>query len=133
MYCVHCGAKIEDDSHFCTFCGQRVSLQNAVPSGVEFDNRYIWALATVPLFVSWIIAELWGDHTWVTGIVVLLNIVFIELDVNALKRIGKDAGSWLWLGIVLVPLYLFIRASKTDKNYAYGFVWCGMFLLDLML
>lgn len=97
------------------------------------DNRFVWALATIPIFVSWFIGAIFGMQALTMIITIILNVLFITLDIKVVKNTGKNAESWLWLGIVLVPIYLFIRASKTDKNYGYGIVWCVMFLLSMAL
>lgn len=103
-----------------------------MPSSV-IDNRFVWALATVPILVSWIIEELFGVPELATIVTIILNIVFISLDVKALEKAGKNVESWLWLGVVLVPLYLFMRASKTNKQYGYAITWCIMFLVDILI
>lgn len=103
-----------------------------IPNNVV-DNRFVWALATVPILLSWIVEELFGVPRLAIIVTVVLNIVFMFLDVAALGKAEKNAGSWLWSGVVLVPLYLFIRASKTDKQYGYAITWCLMFLVDILL
>lgn len=135
MFCVHCGSKIEDGCNFCPNCGQKAQAPYSVSTVTNdtIDNKYVWALATVPILTSWILAEILGASILVTIVTIALNVAFLSLDIKVLKNAGKDAESWLWLGIVLVPLYLFMRASKTDKNYIYGIVWCGMFVLDLII
>ena len=97
------------------------------------DNRFVWALATIPIFVSWFVGAIFGMQVLTMIITIILNIVFITLDIKVVKNTGKNAESWLWLGVVLVPIYLFVRASKTDKNYGYGTVWCVMFVLSMIL
>lgn len=97
------------------------------------DNRFVWALATVPILVSWFAEELFGVPVLASIVAIVLNIVFISLDVKTLEKSEIHAESWLWLGIVLVPLYLFMRASKTNKQYGYAITWCLMFLVDLLI
>lgn len=110
-------------------------LQSTVPTMPKdkVDNRFVWALATIPILASWIITGFLGASQVITIITIGLNIAFLSLDVKALKKSGINAESWLWLGMVLIPLYLFMRASKTDKKYAYGITWCAMFLLNLII
>ena len=110
-------------------------LQNVVPQMPDeiINNKYVWALATVPILVSWFVQAIFGIGTLTTVITIALNIAFITLDIGEIKKAGKNADNWMWLGVVLVPLYLFMRASKTDKKYAYAITWCAMFVIDLFL
>lgn len=161
MFCKHCGKQIEDNTRFCPFCGgkaadntntgkETISADNKITDGGnmksnsanqlsiadnEMTNKYVWALATVPILASWIVIWLFGisGYQLATLTTFGLNIVFLSMDVKMLKRCGKDAGKWLWLGIILVPVYLFMRASKTDKKYSYGIAWCVMLLLDIIV
>lgn len=111
----------------------RMLYSAAPPVPAEaLDNRYVWALATIPLFVSMLLDGFFGYQEEFTLIVIILNVIFLSMDIKAMESGGKKPESWVWLGIVLIPVYLFLRASKTDKNYAYGFVWCAMFLIDLL-
>lgn len=161
MFCKHCGKQIEDNIKFCPYCGGRAvddtevfketgskasddttynkvitetgSNQLKTADG-ELSNKYVWALATVPILVSWIVVWLFGISalSLSTTVTLFLNFIFLSMDVKMLKSAGIDPGKWLWLGIVFVPVYLFMRASKTDKKYSYGIVWCVMFLIDLI-
>lgn len=101
-----------------------------MPKGMISD-KWQWALATAPLLSSFILAAMGlGAITLITTIG--LNCLFLSLDIKELKKNGYEAESWLWLGLLLVPVYLFIRASKTNKRYAPGIVWCALFVLDLI-
>ena len=151
MYCANCGTRLTNGSKFCSNCGTKVSASTPPPPDQQqyqqyqyhqynnqtqaapvpdMDNRWVWALATVPIFVSWLVDSIFFIFPiFGTIVCIILNIVFFTLDEKALKQRGIIPDTWLWLGIVLVPVYLFVRASKTDRNYAYAWVWCGMFLL----
>lgn len=145
MFCTNCGKELTDDMVFCPVCGRNqinhpvnnpgnrqvyYPVNNAAE---EVDNRYVWALATIPIFISWVIPMFVANSILITIVTWILNMIFLTLDVNALKKSGRDAGQWLWLGIVLIPLYLFMRASKTDRKYAYAITWCVMFAIDLLI
>lgn len=102
----------------------------SMPKSVVSD-KWQWALATVPLLSSFILTALGlGPITIFTTIA--LNCLFISLDTKELKKHGYDAEAWLWLGLLLVPVYLFVRASRTSKQYAPGILWCVLFALDLL-
>lgn len=103
-------------------------LPNDVVSG-----KYAWSLATVPILISWFV-EFIGFPFWVVTIsTISLNIVFLMLDSDELNKSGINVNSWMWMGIVLVPAYLFVRASKTNKKYGYAITWCLMFVADLLI
>jgi hypothetical protein len=62
----------------------------------------------------------------------ILNATFVALDINELKNKAFAPEGWIWFGFLLVPIYLFIRASKTNKKYGYAITWCILFALPTM-
>lgn len=111
------------------------NIKDVVPSVPDnvVSSKYAWTLATVPILISWF-AELIGFNALIVLIcTVSLNIVFLMLDKSELNKVGIDVNNWMWMGIVLVPAYLFVRASKTNKQYGYAIMWCVMFLFDLIV
>lgn len=103
-----------------------------MPSNIVSD-KYAWSLATVPILISWFV-EMIGLPFWVVTICTIsLNIIFLMLDSDELNKSGQNVNSWMWMGVVLVPAYLFVRASKTNKKYGYAVMWCVMFLFDLII
>lgn len=151
MYCRMCGKENRESAKFCTECGadltavyekKTTTTRSAVTSTaniIDANNRFAWALATVPITVSWMITWpavwLFGFNASVAIYVVtlVLNITFFALDIKTLEKNGWQPDKWLWLGIVLVPLYLFMRASKTDRNYWYGAAWCILWFIDMVI
>lgn len=103
-----------------------------MPSNIVSD-KYAWTLATVPILISWFIESI-GLPFWVVTICTIsLNIIFLMLDSDELNKSGQNINNWMWMGVVLVPVYLFVRASKTKKKYGYAVMWCVMFFIDIML
>ena len=97
------------------------------------SNKYAWTLATIPILISWFV-ELIGFPTVVVIICTIsLNVIFLMLDSDELNKVGINVNNWMWMGIVLVPAYLFVRASKTNKQYGYAIMWCVMFLFALII
>ncbi len=151
MYCKNCGKLIDDDSRFCQYCGMRFSSQNSIrqttvveepvrnkPQADIVSDKWVWSLATIPLVAGWIVPSILlgmgiSGGYMSTLIVIILNIVFLSQDIKEIKNSGMNAESWLYLGFILVPVYLFVRESKTNKNYAPGIVWCVLFFLDLIV
>lgn len=90
----------------------------------DLKNFFAWNLAFCPLYFFFL--NLWGFYGFFLSgnmtevyyfIVLAANIAFLWLDHSYLVKSGYHIGRWGWLGIVFVPVYLFIRASATDKNY----------------
>ena len=113
-------------------------VQNVIPSlpMSEISDKWLWALATIPIisealmrqFMPSIISSL--DRSI---ILVILNSLFILLDVAYLMKRHIKLSAWLKTGILLVPIYLFGRAAKTNKHYAPGITWCILVLLSPFL
>lgn len=99
------------------------------------SDKWLWALATVPLLVNFLLARFIPASASIvlTIIVIGLNILFLTLDTRDLRKNGVTPESWLWLGFLLVPVYLFVRGAKTTKNIAPGIVWCVLFVLSLFI
>ena len=113
------------------FKTELVNFFEEVPSNAkgELDNKWFWMLAIIPLatnIIVTIIATALSTNLSILNIVLViaLNCLFIGLDCKALKNAGYETKSWFWLGLILVPVYLFIRAAKTNKNFAPPIIWC---------
>ncbi|MCI6978877.1 MAG: GYF domain-containing protein [Lachnospiraceae bacterium] len=98
------------------------------------SDKWLWALATIPIFANIVLSRFIPTDLSIllTLIVVALNISFLTLDIKDLKKSGIVVESWIWVGFVLVPVYLFVRAAKTNKNKAPGIVWCVLFVLQFI-
>ena len=103
------------------------------------SEKWIWALAAVPIVLSFILTFVMADmrllpqYEWViTVCVIAANIIFLIKDTEEVKKSGRDVGKWLFLGIVLVPVYLYVREKHTNKNYTPLIVWCVLFFISLI-
>lgn len=104
----------------------------------KVTEKYIWGLACAPFvgskvagftvgavfgFIHEGVNEAWlADYNavfpWAQLVLCLiLNIFFLSKDMDEIKKTGKDAESWMWMGLLLVPVYIGVRESKTNKNY----------------
>ena len=110
-------------------------------SKVIVSEKWLWALATVPMLVSLILGRYWfmlmpysiAQHTYILSIIVIVcNIIFLSLDISEMKKSGKDVEAWMWTGLLLVPVYLYVREKNTNKNYAPLIVWCVLCVLSLL-
>lgn len=108
------------------------SILPATPMSALSD-KWLWALATVPTLAGFILLLFIPSSAsfLVTIAQIVLNIVFLSLDTKALRENGYYPETWLYLGILLVPVYLFVRASKTTKNMAPGIVNCILIVLSI--
>ncbi len=100
------------------------------------SDKWIWALATIPLFISIIakyIVLFNGLEWWIpTACTIIANLFFVYKDIDEIKKAGQNAEAWLFLGLILVPVYLYVRESKTNKKYMPLAVWCLLFIIDVM-
>jgi len=86
-----------------------------------------WQLAVVPLSVNLLLSSFLGyiySGNLSTIIIIALNIIFIAFDSNQFRKAGQKVELWLWMELVLVPVYLFVRASRVDRKYGYAIAWC---------
>ncbi len=139
VYCRGCGKEIHESAVACPQCG---AVQNVVTGGMaknypNLSDKWAWTLACIPILSS-IIAGFIGAMLSIQDIAFLDfilsitgNCILLVLDTKELNRNGLDAGNWLWLGIFLIPVYMFMRASKTNRQYGYAILWCCLFVLSL--
>ena len=154
-FCTKCGTQVQENSNFCKQCGNTLqdvpqSTQNlsenneanniynakldemARARGVnmgavkrEISDKWVWTLACTPIL--WMILDnLIYNELGVSVICIAVNVIFVILDLNELKNKGYNPGGWVWFGFLLLPVYLFIRASKTNKKYSYAITWCAL-------
>jgi RNA polymerase subunit RPABC4/transcription elongation factor Spt4 len=137
VFCSSCGEKIKGEAEICPKCGVRQKQPSGtfMPTFESFD-KWAWTLACTPLMLSLITAFL---NTFINlgtvaifVIALIINSVFFILDMQELKKSGHDVDAWMWLGFLLIPVYLFIRASKTSKKYGYAIAWCVIFVVSLI-
>lgn len=104
-------------------------------SKVIVSEKWLWALATVPMLASLILGIIPYSvalHTYILSIIMIVcNIVFLSLDISEMKKNGKDVEAWMWIGLLIVPVYLYVREKHTNKNYMPLIVWCILYVLSL--
>jgi hypothetical protein len=139
--CSICGVQINENKAMCLRCEcekenifaevngrfvkregelKRKDEQNVAP----LSDFLVWCLVFYPIILTIIeiIANAyeWGfinSHFWLYIIPFGLKITCWDNDRNELKRTGYNAGWWTAWGIFIVPVYLFIRAGKTNQKY----------------
>jgi len=115
-----------------------IDTESTVPLPTEkihVSNAIVWILAFAPLiglFIEYAIAVVFYiniEYLWF--ITLGLNIVLTAKDSNDLKKNGYDPDKWG--SIILIPVYLFKRASYFKHNYAYAIFWCISFVALLLI
>jgi hypothetical protein len=95
----------------------------------------VWTLAFVPILTAFLRANLTAatgcpeSDFWYVGS--LLNIGLCLADAQKLKNAGYDKIMTLW--VFLVPVYLFVRASRLKQSNGYAFVWLATFFISLFI
>lgn len=104
--------------------------------GEDVNNGLVWTLAFVPLFSVFLQLLLGAmlqtpasDFWWIA---LPLNIGLSLADEKQLKNAGHDTkGMGIW-AVLLVPAYLFVRASRLHQNNSYAVVWLVTFCASLL-
>jgi hypothetical protein len=78
-----------------------------------------------------------GDHSFAQfvalGLPLLLNATLCLIDEQQLKRAGY-VDKWLTLfGILLAPVYLFLRAKRLRQTPTYGYAWVVSLIISILL
>lgn len=116
-FCRSCGSRIAVGSHFCRTCGASNS-----PAVTVIPRGWAWVLAVSPLeYLGFI--HLGLPVAVVFAILTLLNMLYVLLDIRQLKKCSGLNLTWTWTGFFIIPLYLFLRASRTDLKYSYAIAW----------
>ncbi|MES2028241.1 MAG: hypothetical protein V4477_03605 [Pseudomonadota bacterium] len=64
---------------------------------------------------------------------VIINAALCIADERQLKRAGYE-DKWLTtFGLILAPVYLFLRAKRLGQFPSYGIVWVIMFAISILL
>lgn len=141
-----------------TQLGAYVNLAPPVLAHEHINNRYVWVVAFLPLVFTLIdlgarayFTNLITDNPqlllqpeqlknytdaynfWSSIVVVGLNVLFCSLDTFYVDRAGFQTSRLGFFSKLLVPVYLFMRASVTKQAPSYGWVWIVMFGIQLFL
>jgi hypothetical protein len=100
-------------------------------AGGEVDNRFVWLAVAVPLVgvIVELATGLGGGEA--LGLYLIANIVCCVLDERRLKAAGHEAPSSSWA--ILVPAYLWMRASRLKQKRHYFWAWIVAFALSIMV
>lgn len=143
-YCKYCGAVIDGMSQVCPICGKQLNGLNSnmsVKSVDSVEEQWIYEKEDVPFILLSIVPLLGIVLSWLglsttaeVIIVIICNSILLAADIDLIRKSGHFSKEWwLYTGFFFVPVYMFIRISKTTKQYWPAIVWCCCFFLDLVL
>ncbi len=88
-------------------------------TGESVNNGIVWTLAFAPILAAFLEAILAAvtesPESYFWWVALLLNIGLCLADAQKLKNAGYDKIMTLW--VFLVPVYLFVRASRLKHNH----------------
>lgn len=98
---------------------------NSSPASRAVDPTYAWLVALLPLAATALIYFVPGTGALAVACIglLVLTVALAEADCTRLKNQGIKINSGL--ALVLVPAYLFKRASRTGSSPALPIVWLG--------
>jgi hypothetical protein len=100
-------------------------------AGGEVDNRFVWLAVAVPLVGVVIELAAGLDGGEALGVYLIANIICCVLDERRLKAAGHEAPSSSWA--ILVPAYLWMRASRLKQKRHYFWAWIVAFAVSIMV
>jgi hypothetical protein len=98
-------------------------------TGKDVKNTLMWILAFTPLFYAIINNSI--EYYSMIIITILLNSILCIVDERKLKKAGHDTKELLVWAFILIPVYIFRRASLLKQKKSYAIVWCLFFLIYL--
>jgi hypothetical protein len=101
--------------------------------GRRVDNSWAWLLAATPLLFVLIDAALMlsGYALPIVSLLVALAVLVALLfaDQATLKRSDIDVS--IWWGVLLTPVYLALRARRSDQSFGPVAAWIAAFIASL--
>jgi len=93
------------------------------PDVQGLSDKWVWLLACTPVLSMILGLTGVGQHVVSICFSWAIYILLIVLDVKELKRRYFNLGVWFWLCYILAPIYLFVRAARTNKKYGYAITY----------
>ncbi|HDO1358302.1 TPA: DUF4339 domain-containing protein [Aeromonas veronii] len=97
-------------------------------TGRDIDNRFIWALVSVPIVGALLENMFNATLIW---LYIVLNITFCVLDERKLKSAGHNA-PMKWM-LFIVPAYLWKRAEILHHKKVYVWCWIVAFSISIFI
>ncbi len=105
--------------------------------GESVNNGIVWTVALAPIIAT-LLQDILAAATvhprsefwWVA---LPLNIGLCLADQRKLKNAGHNTDGMTMWALLLVPVYLFVRASRLKQNNSYALVWLATFFISLFI
>jgi hypothetical protein len=94
-------------------------------TGPNAPKALAWTLAVVPLLDLFTL----GAIPW--WFFFIVNTTICTFDIVRLRKAGHASPLALW--VFIVPVYLFVRASKVGQRPDYAYVWILCFVVSFLL
>jgi hypothetical protein len=120
------------------------SLPPPVPAALV-NNSLVWIVAFIPLITAIAEAALTGPSPNYLGYTIPAPKVHIPWfviwpiyagiclwDDRILRKSGYSTRAMAWFAVLLVPVYLFMRAKKLKQRPYYGFVWIVCLIIAVL-
>ena len=106
------------------------------PATVSVSDKWLWCLAVVPIAAMMLLYYLKAMPNELTLKIVVpfaLNVLFIYLDSKELMDKGFYPEEWMWMWIILVPVYIVVREVKTNHNFVPAIISCFLFAVETFI
>lgn len=135
--CGHCKHQVtvnmdmDDTTFICPNCGNECHVQSMFEKYQQQQNQplygsipvkinNIWAILLSIAPIAFMIASILGLSDIALLVVAsMVNMVLFGLDISEVNKDKSKDGLWKLWGLILIPVYLFVRAYKVDKNTIY--------------
>ena len=134
MFCQKCGSENQVGAQFCMKCGNHLAVTSVSSST---SNAYYWVLSLMPLSIGVVgiaLATLMESTAayFVSALLSLfVNIALVIADSNELKKSGRDIS--VWMGFLLIPVYLYRRAKLMGSPQIGLLVWVGALSISFLV
>ncbi|MBO4832159.1 MAG: DUF4339 domain-containing protein [Oscillospiraceae bacterium] len=104
----------------------------APPAKLVKDNYFV-AFAALPAILCAVLSVFLKasvpSYIILAAVYVVLSAVFLRLDKKELENKNIKLDDYVWLGIILAPIYMVPRLGKTSKRYAYILLWAVLIVI----
>lgn len=139
VFCSRCGKKLYEGASYCSVCGTKYG--NTIEKGKHYmpsvehisiskaiSDKWAWALATVPTGIMIVMPLITSSRGIMWALAITASIVFFFLDKAEIEKSGIGSYVWIWVGLVIVPIYLWIRVYMLKTSNGYALVWLAMLI-----
>ena len=109
------------------------TINNVPPRKVHISDGWLWCLAVLPMLVSIILEKIGFANGIDIFAAIILNLVFLYLDMNVTHKADVHEKYWTLFGILIVPLYIIAREIKTNHNFAPAVLNIFLIVADLLI